>query len=175
FFYVGAPFVASVSIGSGPTAGSNTVTIRGTGLSTASSVSFGANSATPTVVSDGTISVVVPAGTAAGSVSLSVVTTGGVAGGLSYTYVDAPTVSTVTPSSGPTTGGTAVLLSGTDLATTDSITVGGTVAPFAVLNSTTVSLVTPPGDAGATDLVVTTTGGSATVVGGFTYIAGPGV
>ncbi|MBW8818515.1 MAG: IPT/TIG domain-containing protein [Streptomyces sp.] len=175
FFYVGAPFAASVSIGSGPTAGGNTVTIRGTGLSTASSVSFGANTATPTVVSDGTISVVVPAGTAAGSVSLSVVTTGGVAGGLSYTYVDAPTVSTVTPSSGPATGGTAVLLSGTDLATTDSITVGGAVAPFAVLNSTTVSLVTPPGDAGAADLVVTTTGGSATVVGGFTYTAGPGV
>ncbi|MFL6116905.1 MAG: IPT/TIG domain-containing protein [Catenulispora sp.] len=175
YFYVGAPFTASVSVSSGPTGGGNTVTISGTGLSTASSVNFGANSATPTVVSDSTISVVVPAGTAAGSVSLSVITTGGVAAGLSYTYVDAPTVTTVTPSSGPATGGTAVTLTGSDLATTQSVTVGGVVAPFTVINSATVSLVTPPGDAGAADLVVTTTGGSATVVAGFTYTAGPGV
>lgn len=175
YFYLGAPFMASVSVSSGPTAGGNTITISGTGLSTASAVAFGANSATPTVISDGMISVTVPAGTSAGSVGLSVITGGGVSSGLSYAYVDAPTVTSVSPSSGPTSGGTAVTLTGTDLATTSSVTVGGIVAPFAVLNSTTVSVVTPPGDAGATDLVVVTNGGSSTVVGGFTYVSGPGI
>src|SRR6266700_1934096 len=73
FFYVGAP----LSTDSGPTAGGNTITLEGTGLSTASSVAFGTNTATPTVVSDSQIEVTVPAGTAAGSVAVSVTTAGG--------------------------------------------------------------------------------------------------
>lgn len=175
YFYVGAPFLASIGTGSGPTAGGNTVTLTGIGLATASSVTFGANTATPTVISDSAISVTVPAGTAAGSVAVSVTTAGGAASGLSYNYVDAPTVSTVSPSSGPTSGGTAVTATGSNLADTSSVTVGGAVAPFSVVSSTTLSVVTPPGTAGAADVVVTTTGGSATVVGGFTYTAGPGI
>jgi hypothetical protein len=175
FFYVGAPFEASLSADSGPTAGGNTITLEGTGLSTASSVAFGANTATPTVLSDSQIEVTVPAGTSAGSVAVSVTTAGGSSSGLSYTYVDAPTVTTISPSSGATSGGTAVTLAGSDLTSTTSVTVGGTVAPFTVVSSTTVSVVTPPGTAGAADVVVTTTGGSATVAGGFTYVSGPGI
>ncbi|MQS15586.1 cell surface protein [Streptomyces kaniharaensis] len=175
FFYIGAPFAASLSVTSGPTGGGNTVTISGTGLATASSVSFGANSATPTVISDSLISVTVPAGTAAGSVAVSLTTAGGVADGLSYTYIDAPTISSVTPSSGPTSGGTSVTITGTGLTTTESVTIGGASAPFAAISSTTLSVTTPPGTAGAADVVVTTDGGSATAVGGFTYVAGPGI
>ncbi|MEV8099757.1 IPT/TIG domain-containing protein [Kitasatospora sp. NPDC085879] len=175
FYYIGAPFKASLSDASGPTAGGNSVTITGTGLSTASSVQFGANSATPTITSDSQISVTVPAGTSPGTVSVSVTTVGGTNNGFSYTYVDAPTVSTITPSSGSTSGGTAVTIAGTSLSTTQSVTVGGTAAPFSVVNDTTLSVVTPPGTAGAEDVVVTTTGGSATAVGGFTYVSGPGI
>lgn len=175
YYYIGAPFLFSVSATSGPTAGGNTVTLSGTGLATASSVSFGGNTATPTVISDSVISVTVPAGTAAGSVAVSVTTTGGVASGLSYSYVDAPTVTTVSPSSGSATGGTAVTLTGTNLATTSSVTIGGTVAAFGVIQAGEVSVITPPGTAGAADVVVTTTGGSATVVGGYTYTATPGI
>ena len=175
FFYVGAPFKAAVSETSGPTAGGNTVSITGIGLATASDVAFGANSATPTIVSDGQIDVVVPAGTSAGSVGITVTTAGGSSNGLSYTYVDAPTVSSLSPTEGPTSGGTAVTVTGTDLATTQSVTVGGSTAPFTVVNSSEVSIVTPPGSAGAADVVVTTSGGTATLVGGYTYVAGPGI
>ncbi|MFJ7947183.1 hypothetical protein ACIQ6K_26545 [Streptomyces sp. NPDC096354] len=38
-----------------------------------------------------------------------------------------------------------------------------------------VSAVTPPGNAGAVDVVVNTTGGSATAAAGFTYVAGAGI
>lgn len=175
FFYVGAPFKASLSASAGVLAGGNTVTISGTGLSTATSVAFGANSATPTVTSDSLISVTVPAGAAAGSVGVTVTTAGGSNNGLSYTYVDVPTITTVVPDSGPTSGGTAVTITGTEFATTQSVTVDGTVAPFAVVNGTTLSVVTPPGTAGAVDVVVTTSGGSVTATGGFTYLAGPGI
>ncbi|WP_228001489.1 IPT/TIG domain-containing protein [Nocardia australiensis] len=175
FFYVGPPFKTGLSPVSGATAGGNTVTVTGTGLSTATSVSFGANSAIPTVVNDGVLTVVVPAGAAAGSVGVSVTTAGGTSNGLSYAYVDVPTLGTPTPASGPASGGTSVTLPGTGLATTAFVTFGGVVAPFAVISDTEVVAVTPPGVAGAVDIVVTTSGGSVTSVGGFTYIAGPGI
>jgi hypothetical protein len=175
FFYVGAPFKQTLSPTSGPLAGGNVVTINGIGLSTASIVSFGGNTAVPTIVSDGQITVVVPTGVAPGSVGVSVTTAGGTNNGLSYTYFDTPTLATVVPNQGSTTGGTVVTLTGTNLTSTSSVTFGGNPAPFTVINSTTVSAVTPPGAAGAVDVTVTTDGGSATSVGGFTYVAGPGI
>ncbi|MDX3076986.1 IPT/TIG domain-containing protein [Streptomyces sp. NPDC088354] len=174
FYYIGAPFKQSLSPTTGPSAGGQTVTINGTGLFTATSVTFGANSATPTVVSDGQISVVAPAGTP-GSVGVSVTTAGGTNNGLTYTYVDAPTLTTVTPTQGPTSGGTSVTLIGTALTSTSAVTFDGTPVPFTVIADTVVSVITPPGSAGAVDVVVTTDGGSATATGGFTYVAGPGI
>jgi hypothetical protein len=175
FYYVGAPFKSTLSTVSGPTAGGNTVTITGTGLSSTTGVSFGGNAVTPTVVNDGTLTATVPAGAAAGPVGVTVTTAGGSSNGLTYTYVDGPTVTTVVPDSGPEDGGTAVTITGTNLSTTESVTFGGTAAPFSIVSGTTLSVVTPPGTAGPVDVVVTTTGGTATVIGGFTYVAGPGI
>lgn len=174
FYYVGAPFKQSLGPTSGSTAGGETVTITGTGLATATSVAFGANTAVPTVVSDSQITVAAPAGTA-GSVGVSVTTAGGTNNGLSYTYVDAPTATTVTPDSGPASGGTAVTIGGTGLTSTTQVTFDGTPAPFTVLSDTAVSAVTPPGTPGAVDVVVTNSAGSATITDGFTYVAGPGI
>lgn len=175
FFYVGAPFKSSLSPDSGVTAGGGTVTINGTGLTTATAVHFGAVTAAPTVVHDGQLTVTVPAGVAAGPVGVSVTTAGGTNNGLSYTYVDTPTLGTLVPASGPASGGTAVTIPGTNLTTTQSVTFAGVPAPFSVIDDTTVSAVTPPGAAGAVDVTVTTTAGSATNTGGFTYVAGPGI
>ncbi|MBB4892366.1 hypothetical protein FHS39_001377 [Streptomyces olivoverticillatus] len=175
FFYVGAPFKSALSPVSGATAGGNTVTINGIGLSTATAVNFGTVSATPTVVNDTQLTVTVPTGTAAGAVGVSVTTAGGTNNGLSYTYVDTPTLGTPSPASGPTSGGTAVTIPGTNLTTTQSVTFGGAAAPFSVISDTEISAVTPPGTAGAVDIVVTTSAGSVTDTGAFTYITGPGI
>ncbi|MEU8682819.1 IPT/TIG domain-containing protein [Streptomyces sp. NPDC048611] len=175
FFYVGAPFKSTLSPVSGVTAGGNTVTITGTGLSSATSVSFGANSATPTVVNDGQLTVTVPAGAAAGPVGVSVTTAGGTNNGFSYTYIDAPTVVSLNPTSGPTSGGTVVTITGTNFSTTQSVDFGGTLAPFSVISDTSLSAVTPPGAAGAVDVTVTTGGGTATADDAYTYVAGPGI
>lgn len=175
FFYVGAPFKSGLSPTSGVTAGGGTVSITGTGLSTATAVNFGSVTATPTVVNDGLITATVPAGLAAGPVSVSVTTAGGTNNGLSYTYVDGPTIGTLSPISGPASGGTAVTIPGTSLTTTQSVTFGGVPAPYAVISDTTISAVTPPGTAGPVDVVVTTSGGSATGTGAYTYAAGPGI
>jgi hypothetical protein len=175
FYYISYPIVTGLDQISGPTAGGNTVNIYGYNLSTASSVSFGSNSATPTVINDSQISVVAPAGAAAGTVNVYVITTGGQSLALEYTYTDAPTIIALSPTSGPTTGGTLVTISGTNLANTISVSVGGSTSSFSIISSTTISIITPSGTAGAADVVVTTTGGSATAVGGYTYVAGPGI
>ncbi|MGN2638164.1 IPT/TIG domain-containing protein [Nocardia takedensis] len=175
FFYVGAPFKSALSAVSGAIAGGNTITLTGTGLSTATAVSFGAESAVPTVVSDSELTVVVPAGAAAGPVGVSVTTAGGTNNGLSYTYIDTPTVGTPSPAAGPASGGTAVTIPGTGLTTTQSVTFDGVPAPFSVTSDSSVTAVTPPGAAGAVDIVVTTSGGSVTAADAFTYVAGPGI
>lgn len=175
YFYVGAPFKSSLGASSGPLAGGNTISINGTGLSTASSVSFGGVTATPTVNSDSSLNVTVPAGAAAGPVAVSVTTAGGTNNGLTYTYVDTPAITSLNPTSGPASGGTAVTVTGTNLDSTDSVTFDGVAAPFSVINTTTLSVVTPPGTAGPADVVVTNPAGSATAVGAFTYVAGPGI
>ncbi|SNS42367.1 IPT/TIG domain-containing protein [Actinacidiphila glaucinigra] len=174
FYYIGAPFKQSLSPTVGPSAGGQTVTINGTGLYTATGVAFGADTAVPTVVSDGQITVLAPPGTA-GTVSVSVTTAGGTNNGFSYTYVDAPTLTTVTPAQGPASGGTSVTLIGTALSSTGAVTFDGSPVPFTVINGNVVSVIAPPGTVGAVDVAVTTDGGAATVVGAFTYLAGPGI
>jgi hypothetical protein len=83
-----------------------------------------------------------------------------------------PTITSLLPASGPTTGGTSVAIGGTNLLTTTGVTIGGSAA--AIVGSptaTTVTVTSPPGTQGPRDVVVTTAGGTATAAGGFTYNA----
>ena len=81
-----------------------------------------------------------------------------------------PAIDSVSPSAGAVAGGTVIEIRGTGLAGVRSVTVGGTPATsVVVVNPTTVTAVTPAGTAGARDVVVTTSAGNATLVGGFLY------
>ena len=81
------------------------------------------------------------------------------------------TLTTVSPSSGPASGGTGVTLTGTGLTSATSVTFGGTAASSVnVVNSTTVTAVTPAHATGAVDVVITTSSGSATLTNGYTYV-----
>ncbi len=175
FYYILNPIITSISQLSGPTAGGNTIQINGQNLSTASNVDFGGNSATPTIISDSILNVVVPAGSSAGSVVITLTTVGGSINGYVYSYIDAQTIDTVSPTSGSTTGGTSVTINGTNYSTTVGVTVGGVTAAFGVINSNTLAIITPAASPGAADIVVTTTAGSATAVDAFTYVSGPGI
>lgn len=175
YFYILPPIVTSLSSNQGPLAGGNTITISGYNLSTSSSVTVGSNSATPTVVNDSTLTFVVPAGATQGNVDVSVTTTGGISTPLKYGYVDTPTIDSISPASGSTSGGTVVTITGTNFTTTLSVTFDSSIAQFGVINSNTLFAITPSGSAGAVDVIVTTLGGSATAVGAYTYISGPGI
>ncbi len=81
------------------------------------------------------------------------------------------TITTVSPSSGPASGGTGVTLIGTALTGATSVTFGGTAATsLNVIDSTTVTAVTPAHAVGAVDVVITTPDGDATKTEGFTYL-----
>jgi len=181
FTYVAAPTVTGVSPSAGPTAGGTTVTITGTNLSNATAVSFGGTAATSfTLVSSTTITAVSPGGSA-GGVNVTVTTAGGTSatsGSDTFTYVTAPTVSVVGPSSGSTAGGTVVTLGGSNLSGATAVYFGTVAATsFTVVSSTQISVVAPAHAAGMIDVTVVTAGGTSATssVDHFTYVAPPAV
>jgi uncharacterized protein (TIGR03437 family) len=158
------PTVEGVSPAAGPVDGGNTVTISGTNLQQPISVTFGGvNSVNFQAINSNAITAVVPPGTATGAVSVVVTTQPGSNPANSlYSYVNAPTVSGISPSSGRIAGGTTVTITGTGLSSATSVTFGGTDAQsFKVVNDTTITAVTPASQATAAQVVVTTGGGTA--------------
>ena len=111
FTYLAAPTVSAVNPSSGPSGGGTKVTITGTGFISGATVAFGANAATSVVVVSSTsITAQSPAG-AVGTVDVTVTNANGtsaVNGGDQFTYnSNVPTVTAVSPNSGPVGGGTA--------------------------------------------------------------------
>ncbi len=81
-----------------------------------------------------------------------------------------PTVSSMSPTSGPVAGGTSVTITGANFSGTTAVTIGGAAATGVTVNSdTSITATTPAGTAGARDVVVTTAAGSGTGAGLFTY------
>ena len=84
-------------------------------------------------------------------------------------FAPAPTIGTVSPASGPTTGGTSVTITGTGFGPTAGLEVDGVLTTVTAQSATTLSYVTPPHAVGNVGLVVTTLGGTTTAANGFTY------
>ena len=169
------PAMSSVSPATGSTAGGTAITITGTSLTGATSVTVGGVAATSVVVVSSTsVTAVTPAGTAGGK-SVAVTTPSGTATATNaFTYFAPPTVSSVSPATGSTAGGTAITITGTSLTGATSVTVGGVAATsVVVVSSTSVTAVTPAGTVGAKSVVVTTPNGTATATNAFTYVAPP--
>jgi hypothetical protein len=86
-------------------------------------------------------------------------------------------VSSVTPNSGSTGGGTAVTVTGTNFATGATVTFGsGAATNVVVVSSTTITATTPAGSAGAVTVTVTNPGSlNGSLTNGFTYLAPVGI
>ena len=172
-----APSVSSVSPNNGPTAGGTAVTITGTNFAAGATVTIGGAAATNVTVVSGTqITATTPAGSA-GAATVTV-TVNGQAGSLAnaFTYIAPPTVTSVSPSTGPIAGGTAVTITGTNFATGATVTIGGTAATnVVVVSGTQITATTPAGSAGAATVTVTVNGQSGSLTNGFTYVVPPTV
>jgi hypothetical protein len=175
------PTVTSVTPDSGSTVGGTPVTITGSGFVAGATVAIGGNEASSVVfVSAGEITAMTPAG-AAGPDEV-VVTEEGVSStlGPTYTYIapsppppPAPAVSSVAPDSGPTAGGTPVMIDGSGFVAGAKVTIGGNEAPSTFVSANEITATTPAGAAGPGEVVVTEEGVSSTLGPTYTYIAPP--
>jgi Metallo-peptidase family M12/IPT/TIG domain/S-layer homology domain len=86
--------------------------------------------------------------------------------------VAGPTVSGISPPTGPPTGGTSVTISGSGFAGGATVKIGGSSATsVVVVNATTITAGTPAHAIGAADVTVTNPGNHGyTFVGGYTYL-----
>ena len=169
YTYVAAPTITALDVTTGSIAGGTTVHISGTNLATVSSVSIdgisltrgtGFNYLNPDIV------IITPAH-AAGAVSITVTTVGGsVTATNVFTYAIAPTITSLIPATGPSTGGTTVQIIGTNLISPSAITIGGIdVSATASVTDTMITITTPATanfDTGTVSVAVTANGITAT-------------
>ncbi|MFN2531074.1 MAG: IPT/TIG domain-containing protein [Pyrinomonadaceae bacterium] len=171
------PTITSLNPNTGSTSGGTSVSISGSGFVNGANVSFGGTPATNvTFVSSTNISALTPAH-AEGTVSVIVTNPDTLSATLanSFTYVAVvppPQVASVSPNSGPTSGGTAITITGSGFGIGANVAVGGTQATsISVQNSTTITAVTPSHTAGQVNVTVTNDDDqSGSLVNGFTYV-----
>ncbi|MGB3814418.1 MAG: IPT/TIG domain-containing protein, partial [Shinella sp.] len=170
------PAISHMSPMAGPTAGGTQVTITGTDFSRVKWVFFGTTSAAFTLRSPTSISAVAPDGDE-GTVNVRLETpdqTSDTPAAAQFTYVAAPTVSSVFPSAGPTAGGTSVTITGTRFTGATSVTVDGTpVNAFTLNDAGSITFAMPAHVSGAVAIGVTTDGGTGTLTNAYTFVAPP--
>jgi len=166
--------ISGVSPNVGPAAGGTKVTITGYPLYAATAVKFGTAVASFKVYSDSKIVATAPAGT--GTVDVTVTTPAGISAPVSadrYTYVPEPSVTGLSPKSGPESGSTSVTISGAGLSDATAVEFGPGNPATITADSATQITATAPAGSGTVDVTVTTAGGTSAVVSAdeYTYVA----
>lgn len=151
-----APTITSVS----PTTAVRgaSITLTGTAFTGATQVQFHGVTASFTVQSDTQISAVVPTGVSNGTVTVKT-PAGTATSASSFTVAPSPTpvLNTVAPATGPI--GTGVSLTGSGFTGASSVTFGGQASTFTVVSDSQITTTVPPG-ATSGNVVVTTPGGT---------------
>lgn len=81
------------------------------------------------------------------------------------------TATSIDPATGPAVGGTAVVITGTNLSGVTGVTFGGTAGTaLTVLGQNQVRVTTPAKTAGAYDVVLADDAGTVTMTGAYTYV-----
>ena len=179
FTFIGAPTLTSISPNNGPVIGGTEVTITGTSLTDTTGVTFGENAAGFTVNDDSSITAVAPGSEAAETVHVKVTTLGGTtvtspADRFTYTPIPVPTVSGVSPSSGPIDGGTTVTITGANFTYAFEVDFGAIPVGFTIDDDGSITAVSPAAlAAGTVDVTVASPGGTsaASAADQFTYAA----
>ena len=156
-----APTITGLSVANG-TVG-QTVTLTGTNLGTTFRVQFnGTDGTVATLTSTTSVTVTIPAGATTGTIVLT--TPSGTATSTTFTVLNpgpTPTLASVAPAGGATQG-SAVTLTGTNLAGATALSFSGTAATFTAVNATTITTTVPVG-ATSGAISVTTPNGIASI------------
>jgi len=172
-----APAITSMTPTSGPGSGGTKVTITGTDLQAASAINFGTTAGTSiSVNTTGTQVTVNSPAHVVGLVDIRVTTPGGtspVTTADQFTFTG-PTITALSPATGPTGGGTTVKITGTSLTGATSVKFGANAATGVTVNTagTLLTVTAPAGTAGVADITVTTPGGTSATVAAdqYTYV-----
>ncbi|CAN2230089.1 Listeria/Bacterioides repeat [Candidatus Nanopelagicaceae bacterium] len=168
------PTITSLSVATGFTTGGTSVRLTGTNLTGVNKVWAGSTLATNvTVESSTSLTFTTPAGTA-GAVAISLSGPSGPAlkSGL-FTYVSS-SITSVSPSTGLTTGGTVVTITGDNFTGATGVNFGTTAATFAVVDTYTITATSPVvALGGVVDVRVVKSSGTSPVVTAdrFTYVS----
>jgi len=162
--FVPQPRLTGVSVQSGPASGGTSVAIAGTGFTNATGVSFGDTPAAGFAVNGDTSITAVSPVASPGTVDVTVTTAGGtsaVSPSDEFTFIGAPSVSGLSPNSGPVNGGTAVTITGAGFTDAAGVYFGETPAGFTIADDATIEAVSPAGEAPDTvDVTVVSAGGT---------------
>jgi IPT/TIG domain/Putative Ig domain len=168
-----SPVVSAISPQSGATSGGTTVTISGSNFASGATVLFGGTAAgSVKVMSSSQMQAVTPAHIA-GTVGVSLSQNGQTATlSNSFTYnAITPTVTSISPDSGTTAGGTTVTISGSNFLAGALVLFGTVSAPSVNISSgSQIQVVTPAHASGLVDVAVVNPGNlTATLASAFTY------
>ena len=175
-FAYGAPSVSTVAPNGGAVGGGTVVTVQGDGFAPGATVKFGDAAGTGVTVLSGTLLVANAPSHSAGSVDVTVATSGGTSGtSVADLFAYGPaTVSSVTPDAGPAAGGTVVTVNGTGFAPGAEVNFGTNPATnVSVANGTSLTATSPAGTVGVVDVFVSTSGGASTSDAGDRFAYGP--
>lgn len=153
-----APTVTGLSPSSGSTSGGYSVVITGTGFTAGSTVTVGGTAVNVTFGGATQLTIISMPPHTAGTVDV-IVTTPGEGSSTNtaaddFTYIQAPTVSGLSPTSGPVAGGNTVTLTGLGFTGANSVNFGGTILAPTVVNDTTITVTAPAHAAGKVDVTV---------------------
>ena len=161
----GLPTITSVTPAEGPVGGGTAVVIQGHGFVDVTRVGFGNQDAESFTVNSGTsITAISPDVGSGRSVDISVTNSFGVSDNTpadNFTYLVAPVITLLSPSTGPTAGGNEVAIHGANFVGVSSIMFGdATVTAYVVGSSTLITATAPAHLAGDVTVQVTAGGGT---------------
>ena len=170
------PTLNSLSPNTGSITGNETITFTGTQLSNTTKITFdGIDATSINNVSNTSVTAMTPAhGT--GSVDVILTTNEGntkLTNG--FTYYAAPSVTSISPNIGSTSGNDSVTINGSGFTGATEVNFGETEAQYTLNSDSSITATSPSHAAGEVNITVTTAGGtsSATTENQFTYSSSP--
>ncbi|MBI1861918.1 MAG: IPT/TIG domain-containing protein, partial [Deltaproteobacteria bacterium] len=177
FRYFGSPAITAVNPTTGVETGGTTIVLNGSSLEPGGAVTVGGVNCTNLIVSP-TIATCRTGVHLPGVVDIQFTNPDGLTATLanSFTYLGLPIITQILPNSGPTTGGTAINITGQNFDSQSIVQIDGSgCGNIRNLSATFLTCDTPAAaDVGAVDVVITNrTGQIFTLAGGFTYTYPP--
>ncbi|MEM9977858.1 MAG: IPT/TIG domain-containing protein, partial [Cyanobacteria bacterium P01_D01_bin.2] len=181
YFYNTFPAITSIAPTEGPTAGGNTITINGSDFGAnqnGGKVTIGPNDCTDYTWSDTQVTCTVPAGTTGNADVVLTIGAGFSTPPVTYFYNTLPTISSVSPTEGPTAGGNTITINGSAFGATQDggqVTIGNNACTNYTWSDTQVTCTVPAGITGFADLVLTIGAGFSTVPINYFYNTLPAI